>query len=235
MTAQRPQWAERLAVFDIETTGVDPYADRIVTAAVALLDNGKVTERHDWIINPGVPIPPAAVQVHGITNEIASASGVKPEIGIAQIVIKLLEMVERGYTLVAFNASFDITMLYAEAARYQIADLASISPIADPYYIDRKLDRYRRGKRTLVDVAQHYGVSLENAHDAAADAIAAGQVLYAIAAKYAPQLPATAMQMHDALIAWERELTLDFKEYLQRNGKPNDNVVPGWPIKPTVI
>lgn len=65
-------WHEELGVFDLETTGIDVETARIVTAHVGAIDaNGSVIERSDWLVNPGVVIPPQATAVHGITTERA--------------------------------------------------------------------------------------------------------------------------------------------------------------------
>src|SRR4051794_3644780 len=55
----------RLVAFDIETTGVRPTVDRIVTAAVAVVGGGLPSEHHDWLVDPGVEIPAGATAVHG--------------------------------------------------------------------------------------------------------------------------------------------------------------------------
>jgi DNA polymerase-3 subunit epsilon len=75
----RPAWSKTLAVFDLETTGLDLQTSRIVTAAVAVLNaNGEAVEVHEWLVNPGIEIPEAAANVHGITTEMAQANGVEP-------------------------------------------------------------------------------------------------------------------------------------------------------------
>ena len=53
-----PDWVRIVGVFDLETTGVDVTADRIVTAHVGLLDaSGRVIRARDWLADPGVEIP----------------------------------------------------------------------------------------------------------------------------------------------------------------------------------
>ena len=53
-------------------------------------------------------------------------------------------------------------------------------PVFDPYVIDRVRDPYRRGKRNLGALCKHYGVRLDNAHEATADATAAASLRTAI-------------------------------------------------------
>ena len=51
-------WMERVAVFDLETTGVDPREARIVTAFIGLIDaDGELERGTDWLADPGVEIP----------------------------------------------------------------------------------------------------------------------------------------------------------------------------------
>ena len=65
----------RLAAFDIESTGVNPQSDRIVTATVSVVGGGLPAESTSWLADPGVEIPEGAARVHGITTEQARAEG----------------------------------------------------------------------------------------------------------------------------------------------------------------
>src|SRR5690606_10638498 len=93
VTQELPLWAPNLAVFDTETTGIDTSHARVVSSTIALLGPaGEVQERYDWLLDPGVEIPEPAARVHGITTEIARASGIDAAVGVQQIVTQLLEM-----------------------------------------------------------------------------------------------------------------------------------------------
>ncbi|MEB4616342.1 exonuclease domain-containing protein [Leucobacter sp. M11] len=232
MTQRLPLWAENLAVFDTETTGIDPANSRVVTASIALLSgDGAVSERYDWVLNPGVPIPEAAANVHGITTEMAERTGMDAQSGIEQIVRRMTEMLERGFPLVAYNAPFDLTLLRAEAERYGVAWPAEVAPVLDPLILDKQLDRYRKGKRTLIAVSEHYGVDLSQAHDAGADAIAAGRVLQAVATKYAADLPAELEQLHAAQVNWAAAQAENFQAYMRRAKDPAFVADGTWPIR----
>ena len=232
MTDALPLWAENLAVFDTETTGVDPARARVVSSSIALLGGGgEVRERYDWLIDPGVEIPYAAAQVHGITTEVARASGVDAAVGILQIVEQLQAMVDRGFALVVYNAPYDLTLLHAEAARHGISWPGDLSPVVDPLVIDKQVDRYRKGKRTLEVVSQHYGVELGAAHDAGEDAIAAGRAAQALARRYSQVLPEEAAALHDAQIAWAAAQAASFQEYMRRVKDPSFVADGAWPIR----
>ncbi|WP_200328803.1 exonuclease domain-containing protein [Leucobacter sp. L43] len=232
MTETLPLWAADLAVFDTETTGIDTAHARIVSASIALLGaGGEVSERYDWLLDPGIEIPAAAVQVHGISNEIARTSGIEAAVGVRQIVDQLLEMIERGFPVVAYNAPYDLTLLAAEAARHGVPWPTEISPVIDPLVLDKQLDRYRKGKRTLEAVAAHHGVDIGNAHDAGDDAIAAGRVLQKIAAKYADVVPAELDELHRLQIEWAAAQAASFQEYMRRVRDASFVADGRWPIR----
>lgn len=232
MTNTLPLWAENIAVFDTETTGIDTANDRVVSSTIALLGKeGEVLERYDWLIDPGIEIPEAAANVHGITTEVARTSGVETAVGIGQLVAQLASMIDRGFALVAYNAPFDLSLLQAEASRNGVAWPEEIAPVIDPLVIDKQVDRYRKGKRTLEVVSAHYGVELGTAHDAGEDAIAAGRVLQALALRYAHVLPAEVMQLHEAQVAWAANQAASFQEYMRRVRDPNFTAEGGWPIR----
>lgn len=225
-----PLWAANLAVFDTETTGIDTSQARIVSATIALLGPaGEVLERYDWLIDPGVEIPVQAAQVHGITTEIAQASGIEAATGVRQIAAQLAEMLERGFPVVAYNAPFDLSLLRAECARHGVAWPAEPAPILDPLVIDKQFDRYRKGKRTLEAVAAHHGVEIGNAHDAGDDAIAAGRVLQRIARKYADVIPEELEELHRAQVAWAAAQAASFQDYMRRVRDPSFVADGRWP------
>lgn len=232
MTQALPLWAENLAVFDTETTGVDTSGARIVSSTIALLGGGgEVIERYDWLIDPGVEIPEAAARVHGITTEVARASGVAAPVGVSQILAQLGAMLERGFPIVAYNAPFDLSLLRAETARHGLAWPGTPSPVIDPLILDKQLDRYRKGKRTLEVVAAHYGVPLDGAHDAGEDAIAAGRVAQALARRFAHMLPDEVTALHDAQVAWAAAQAESFQEYMRRVRDPNFAADGAWPVR----
>ena len=231
-TTATPLWAENIAVFDTETTGVDTSTARIVSATVALLNgHGEVVERYDWLLDPGVPIPEAAYRVHGISTEVAQLSGIQAPVGVLQILERLLAMIDRGLPIVAYNAPFDLSLLRAEAQRHNIAHPETIAPVIDPLILDKQFDRYRRGKRTLEMVAPHYGVEIGRAHDAGDDAIASGRVLQQIARKYADALPHDLVTLHDAQVTWAERQAQSFQEYMRRRRDPSFVVDGRWPLR----
>lgn len=232
LTERLPLWAEMIAVFDTETTGIDTSNDRIVSATIALLgSSGQVLERYDWLVDPGIPIPAAAERVHGISTEVARTSGVRAETGVEQIIGQVADMIERGFPIVAYNAPYDLTLLRSEADRHGIAWPEPFLPVIDPLILDKQLDRFRRGKRTLEVVAAHYGVELGTAHDAGDDAIAAGRVLQRLAGRYAAKLPSDVVELHRSQVAWAQSQAENFQEYMRRVRDPAFIADGTWPLR----
>ncbi|MGW0549943.1 exonuclease domain-containing protein [Streptomyces altiplanensis] len=231
---------EPLVGFDLETTGTEPLESRIVTASVVGVQGGTVVRRRDWLADPGVRIPDQASAIHGISSERAGAEG-RPAREVAdEIAGTLTGYWAQGVPIVAYNAAFDLTLLAAELHRYGLPSLserlggAGIGPVIDPYTIDRAVDRYRRGKRTLEAVCAEYGVALDGAHEASADALAAVGVARAIAERHPSVAALTPADLHDKQIQWYADWAASFQEFLRRKGTPDAVIDPRWPLREVV-
>ncbi|WP_157002841.1 exonuclease domain-containing protein [Agromyces laixinhei] len=226
------RWADTLAVFDLETTGIDVDTCRIVTAHVGVLGaSGEVLEQREWLVDPGVEIPTAASLIHGVSTERARLEGQAAPGAVAEIIGAVTDAAARGLPIVAYNAAYDLTILDREAARYGLAPLPAPGAVIDPLVIDKAVDKYRRGKRTLSAAAEHYGVVLDDAHDAGADAVAAGRVAQAIARAY-PQLAATAVaELHARQVDWSREQAESYQAWRRKNGEPEFTTSGAWPVR----
>ncbi|GEJ99920.1 exonuclease domain-containing protein [Streptomyces sp. NPDC003388] len=232
-------WHRELLIgFDLETTGTDPHEARIVTGAVIEVRAGEPMGRREWLADPGVEIPADAVAVHGISNERATAEG-SPADRVADAMADVLVSYWRGgVPVVAYNAAFDLTLLSAELRRHGLPSLsdrlggAAPGPVIDPYTIDRRADRYRRGKRNLEAVCAEYGIVLDAAHDACADALAAARLASAIADRHPKIAGLGAAELHTRQIEWYAEWAADFQSFLRRKGDETAVVDGTWPIRP---
>jgi DNA polymerase-3 subunit epsilon len=224
-------YGEALAGFDLETTGTEPLEARIVSAAVVEARGGEVIRRRTWLADPGMLIPAQASAVHGISSERAAAEGRPAREVAAEIAQVLAGYWARGVPVVAYNAPFDLTLLAAELRRHGLPPLDPIGPVIDPYTIDRAVDRYRRGKRTLEAVCTEYGVVLDSAHEAVADALAAVRVAGAIASRHASVAALSAAELHERQIHWYAEWAVDFQQFLRRKGNAEAVVDAGWPLR----
>ncbi|MBU4464784.1 MAG: 3'-5' exonuclease [Actinobacteria bacterium] len=231
---ERPEWTRVVGVFDLETTGVDVSSDRIVTAHVGVLDSsGTALQARDWLADPGVAIPDGASAIHGVTTEHARAFGrPAPEV-VGEVVAMLRGLFAAGIPVVAYNAPYDFSLLKYEALRHGIDPLHDPAPVIDPLVVDKAYDRWRRGKRTLEVVAAHYAVRLDGAHDASADAVAAGRVAQALGERFAPWLPPTASELHTRQIGWARAQAESLSEYFVKIGRldPEERLDGSWPIR----
>ncbi|AAT89028.1 DNA polymerase III subunit epsilon [Leifsonia xyli subsp. xyli] len=224
-------WHHELGVFDLETTGVDVETARVVTAHIGLLDeHGEIVHGRSWLLDPGVEIPAEASAVHGISTELAREKGMDAARGIAGIVDQLRRLFARSVPVVAYNAPYDFSLLDREARRHGIEPLHSPGPIIDPLVIDRAVDKFRPGKRTLTVTADHYGIVLTDAHDAGADAIAAGRLAQALARRHTEHLAIDAAELHRRQIGWCREQVADFQEYMRRVRDPEFTASGDWPL-----
>lgn len=227
-----PEWANVIAVFDTETTGIQAETTRIVSANVSVLNPyGEVEDSHNWLINCGIDIPEQATAVHGITTERMVAEGAPAPDSIYEILTKISSFMEQGIGVVAYNAAYDFTILDREAKRYGFDPLALPRPVIDPMIIDKQVDKYRKGKRTLEATSAHYGVELNDAHDAAADAIAAGRVAQAIGKKFAADLAFPAAELHDLQVLWAKEQAESYATWRRSQNLPvyaGDGL---WPVR----
>ena len=224
--AAGPAWhAGRLVGFDLETTGVNTTIDRVVTAAVVQVEqDGRISRSRQWLVDPVRPIPAAAAAVHGITTQHARAGGMPTEVAVPQIVAELEGAWRAGVPVVVFNAPYDLTLLDAELARCGLPRLATRSwwPAAwvvDPLVLDRGLDRYRPGQRTLAATAQHYRVAAEPAHDAVGDAVTAAAVARAMTAEFDLIVGADAQTLHSAQTGWHHDWAVHLQAYARSRGR----------------
>jgi DNA polymerase III subunit epsilon len=231
-------WHRELLIgFDLETTGTDPREARIVTAAVIELRDGQTLGRREWLADPGVEIPADAVAVHGISNERAAAEGHPADQVANALADVLVAYWKTGVPVVAYNATFDLSLLSAELRRYDLPSLSdrlggsAPGPVIDPYTIDRWADRYRRGKRNLEAVCREYGVPLDTAHDASADALAAARLACAIAGRHPKVAALGPAELHRRQIEWYAEWAADFQDFLRRKGEATAVIDGTWPLR----
>ncbi len=230
-----PGWAVDFCAFDLETTGVDPHTGRIVSAALVPFVGGEEGAARTWLVDPGVEIPEAAQRVHGISTERARAEGLPTAVALPQIVDAVCALAERGTTLVGHNIVYDLTVLATEAVRAGLLPspdvlLDRLPPVLDTLVVDRRVDTYRRGPRTLGALSQHYGVTLHDAHDALEDARAAGLIALALARSSPALADMPARDLHDQQAVWKREQAASLQEFLRRK-RPTAVVSGDWPLE----
>jgi len=203
---------------DTETTGVNTEEDRIVTATVVYSEPGQTSLIYNWLIDPGIDIPTSASDVHGVLTAVAQRDGMAPADALDQIVRVLATHWTPDVPLVVYNAPYDLTLIDRELSRHLGTWFGFKGPTLDPLTIDRAVDRYRRGKRTLTAVSEHYGVTLEAAHTSMRITQATVDVMRAIARKYPRvigEVPLTVLDKQQK--TWYHNWAMNFASYLIRS------------------
>jgi len=229
------QWHKRMRVgFDTETTGVDTSTARIVTAALIIRVPDTITEIKTWLLDPGVEIPPETTAVHGITTEHAREHGQPAAEGLDEIAEALAEHLRNEVPVVVFNASFDLPLLEAELERHGLPSLidrvgTQHYPVLDPLVLDRWVDRFRKGKRNLGALTEHYGVVVEDElHSADVDVLAMLDVLEEMSRRW-PQIGTTDLNQLRAVQAnAHRDWATNFNEYLASKGIQREPIPTTW-------
>lgn len=231
-------WFEgRLAAYDIETTGTDTENDRIVTAAVSIVGGGEQAESRTWLVDPGIEIPAEATSVHGITTEKARSEGQSAAEAVAEITSTLAAVVAEDIPIVAFNARFDLTILDREARRHGVEPLIEVvgGPegllVIDPFVLEKKINKFRKGGRTLSILCEDYGIPLTDAHAAEADALAAARLAWKLGRINAELGAYDLPSLHEDQIIWADEQGRSLQEFFDKQGK-DEQVQTVWPVVP---
>lgn len=164
-----------LVFFDLETTGINIVADRIVEICYLKINIDGSEVAKTIRINPERHIPEEATRVHGISDaDVADCPTFK------QVAQSLANEIE-GCDLAGFNSNrFDIPLLVEEFLRAGVdIDLTKRK------MIDVQTIFHKKEQRTLSAAYKFYcGLDLDNAHSAEADTRATYEVLKAQLDRY---------------------------------------------------
>lgn len=200
------QLKKPLAFIDIEATGTNVSADRIVEIAIVkqLPDGNRTVKRK--LINPQMPIPQVAIDVHGITDEMVKDAPTFKQ--VAQEIKQFLD----GCDLSCYNAyRLDIPMLTEEFMRAEVDFDMKGRKVVDVQKIFHQMEQ-----RTLAAAYKFYcNKNLDGAHGAEVDATATAEILYAQVERY-PQLGNTIDSVvkavgEDSIIDFARRFAYDDK------------------------
>jgi len=200
------QLTKPLAFIDLETTGVNLGTDRIIEIAIVkvLTDGNRSVKRK--LINPGISIPQASSDVHGITDEM-----VKDAPFFKQVAQELKQFLD-GCDLAGYNSNrFDIPLLVEEFLRAEVEFEMKGRKMLDVQQIFYKME-----PRTLSAAYQFYcQKSLENAHSAEVDATATLEILSSQVERY----PALGNTVDSILKSVGEEQIIDFaRRFVWENG-----------------
>jgi len=163
---------ERVAVIDFETTGISPdHGDRATEVAIVMVEDGRIVDRYQSLMNAGVRVPAFITQLTGISNAMVAAA---PP---AAAVMREASHFVGTAPLVAHNASFDRKFWQAELARL---DLPAPQPFACTLLLARRLYPQAPNHK-LGTLADYHGLPRTGAaHRALADAEMAAELLLRI-------------------------------------------------------
>ena len=170
LTLNRP-----IAFFDLETTGVSLSTDRIVEIAIIKLLPDGTRQVKRKLINPQMPIPQSASDIHGITDEM-----VKDAPSFKQAANEIKMFIENA-DLGGYNSNrFDIPILMEEFLRANMDVDLSTRRMIDVQHIF-----YTMEPRTLTAAYKFFcEKELVDAHSAEADVDATIDVLMAQLVRY---------------------------------------------------
>ena len=156
-------------VFDTETTGLEPSnGDEIIQIGAARIVNNRLLRQEvfDQIIDPEIPLKPASIPIHGITEEMVRG---KPTIDI--VLPSFYEFCE-DTVLIAHNAAFDMRFLQLKEERtgikfnQPVLDTLLLSAVVHPNQESHKLDV----------ILERLGIVIETRHNALEDSLATAEV-----------------------------------------------------------
>lgn len=197
-------WKEaNWCVIDIETTGLSPDYSGILEISIVTMRHGEVVEAVTTYINPGHPVPKAAFDVNGISDEC-----VKDAPSIEDVADLVNACAAEATVLVAYNAPFDFGFLATLCPGF--AEAASDVPILDPLVAVRleSVGKYWKGagRHRLASVCDRLGLLPDGAyHSAYFDAVMAGKVLWTLRDELPDDLAEACAMLAEAREAQDEE------------------------------
>lgn len=148
-------------VFDLETTGISCYNDKVVEISAVKVEKGQVIGEFTSLVNPGCPIPYAASRVNGITDEMVADAPAFDTV-LADFLEFIGDRVLVGHNIHTFDMKFiyrDCEMFFGKVPVNDYVDTLSLARLCLPGL----------GHHKLTDLSDHYGISTVGAHRALND------------------------------------------------------------------
>ncbi len=214
-------------VLDTETTGLDYTKEKMVEFAAVRLENGKIKDEFQTLINPEQHIRKSSIAIHGITPDMVADAPTEQE-----IMPKILEFIG-DYPIVAHNAIFDYTFLNEASLRTTGKELSN-----------PRIDSQQMFKEVYPELESHglealtkkFNVELNNHHRAMADTMGLALAYPALKKLYLQKYDWEVKQLDNVEYLFERFLRIQqtintlqselqdlksvFKLYFEQGGKP---------------
>ena len=174
-----------LAFFDIEATGINPRADRIIELSVCTIFPDSTRKMAEFLVNPGVPIPPETTEIHGFKDEDVADCPT-----FAEKAHEIAEVFD-GCDLAGYNLiRYDIPLLCEELIRAGLE-----TDLSQRLVLDAQRIYHQREPRDLSAALSFYcGEMHLNAHGATPDVMATIRVIEGQTEKY-EDLPRTVEEL----------------------------------------
>ncbi len=187
---------------DVETTGLDPARDEIVSIGVVPIEGAciRASAARYWVVRPRAALQPESVTIHAITHaQIAAAPDLGDIVGellaalAGRVVVVHCRGIERSFLDVALKARL------GEGLEFPVIDTMELEARlhrAPPAGLLARLFGRRPAPRSirLADSRARYGLPRYRAHHALTDALATAELLQAqLAHRFSPQTPVRAL------------------------------------------
>lgn len=208
-------WSYPLVVLDFETTGVDPVECMPVSVAAIRLEHGVERGAFYSLLRPGIPIPPGATEIHGITDEQCADA---PE--LVDVMPQLFELAQ-GAAPVAYNGStYDKLIFHRFIVGSDCPLFEPAQEWIDPLVMVRAIDRYVRGtgRHKLSATCERWGVPMPEgaAHNALEDVRAVGRLLAELVRIGKVREHVTLRRLLEYTAIKRAEQNVQFEKYLAR-------------------
>ena len=214
-------------VVDIETTGLDYTKEKMVEFAAVRLENGKIKDKYQTLINPHQHIRKSSIAIHGITEEMVADAPTE-----AEVMPEILEFLGE-HPLVAHNAIFDYTFLNEASIRFNGKELTNARIDSQQMFKEVFPDLESHG---LAALTEKFNVELLNHHRAMADAMGLANAYPALKKLYLQKYDWELKQLDNVEYLFERFLRIQqtvttlqselqdlksiFKLYFEQGGTP---------------
>ncbi len=165
---------ENYTALDLETTGLNPKYDKIIEAGAVKVRNGKIIDRFQQLIRPGIALPEKITRLTGITQEELREAEDSEE-----VIPRLLDFLEDDVIL-GHSVMFDYSFLKKAAVNQNLWKPEQSHLGMDTLRLSR-IYLPELPSRRLTDLCLHYGIE-HHAHRALGDAESTSQ-LYSIFVK----------------------------------------------------
>ncbi|MGM0470685.1 MAG: PolC-type DNA polymerase III [Bacillota bacterium] len=159
--------AGEYVVFDLETTGFNPYRNQIIEIGAVKVKDGEVVDTFGTLVNPDTNIPNQIVELTGINNRMVADA---PK--LEEVLPDFLEFIGDG-VLVAHNLSFDRDFINTKLTEHGYSPLENSA--LDTLNLSRALLDLTSFK--LNRLAKEFNLTLDNHHRAVDDAEVTAEIL----------------------------------------------------------